>query len=93
MPSGGESVDANGGRRQRRGAGKKLSNPYACSLSAEGSALAALLKRFATVSAVLMLVFVARNCCLRLQMWWYPDSPSPPDMALPSWEGPVLVST
>jgi hypothetical protein len=91
MPSGGGSGDADGSRRLRREVGENLSNPYACNIAAEGSVIAAFLERFATISAVLMLVFMARTFCLRLQMWWYPDSPSPPDLALPGWEGPVMV--
>ncbi len=84
-------LPSDGQGRQRR-QGSAAADPYACGATGEGSVVAALLQRFATMCAILMVVFLVRASCCRLHMWWYPDSPSPPDMALPGWEGPVLVA-
>jgi hypothetical protein len=65
LPSGKQE----GGRRASEPSGN---DPRSCDINADGSYVVAFFKRSVTCAAILIGIFVARECIRLLQMRWYP---------------------
>ena len=76
----------------KRREGEEKSDPKSCDISSTDNYIVAFLTRTVTCVTIIIGVFLVREILVRLQCLWYPDSPPPPDMAFPSFEGPVFVA-
>jgi hypothetical protein len=65
--------------------GDEVSDPTSCDMGAKGSHVVAFFKRAVTCVGIIVLMSLFRNMFRSAQMFLFPDSPPPADMAFPGW--------